>query len=260
VRKSNPTQVFGDEMKRLGVRIKYSCTFASIAALTLLVCQNVPAQIQATPPERSVVINFAVPVDNNSTNGLLRVVSAQMAQGVRKITILISSPGGDTVSAFAAYNILKNLPIDLTTINVGTVDSAALLIYCAASHRQSLDGPGIRFLIHGNSATNGIPLDANALEAQLQQLKNMNQMVVQVLSSVAPKHKSEIEKAVATQQILDPEQAKEWNLVQNITDQLIPPGASFVAVNTGTEPSKETKYEVVSPAISVVSPAISAER
>lgn len=215
---------------------------------------------QAPTPERSVVINFSVPIDNNSANGLLRVVSGQMQQGIKKITILISSPGGDTVSAFAAYNILRNLPVDITTINIGTVDSAALLIYCAGNHRESLDGPGIRFLIHGNSATIGIPLDANSMDAQLQQLKNMNQMVIQVLTAVAPKHKADIEKAVASQTILTPEQAKDWDLVQRITDQLIPPGASFVAVNTEAQPSKTTKFEVVTPPISIVSPEISAAR
>lgn len=225
-------------------------------ALTTVLCGSMAAQT----PERAVVINFAVPVDNNTTNGLLRVVSGQMQAGVKKITILISSAGGDTVSAFATYNILRNLPIDLTTVNVGTVDSAALLIYCAGKHRESLDGPGIRFLIHGNSASIGIPMDANNLDSQLQQLKSMNQMVIQVLTSVAPNHKSDIEKAVSSQTILSPEQAKDWQLVETITDQLIPPGASFVAVNTEAVPSKETKYEVVSPTISIVSPDISAAR
>jgi len=98
------------------------------------------------------------------------------------------------------------------------------------------------------------------MDSQLQQLKNMNQMVIQVLSAVAPTHKADIEKAVASQTILSPEQAKDWHLVETITDQLIPPGTSFIAVNTDVEPNKETKYEVVTPTISVVSPAFSAAR
>lgn len=207
-------------MKRLslGLAVAIACSFNSLG-------QN-PLQ-QGHP----VVINFAVPINNDTTNGLLRVISGQMQQGVKNITILISSPGGDTMSAFAAYNILKNLPIELTTVNVGTVDSAAMLIYCAGSHRYSLGGPGIRFLIHGNSVTSGLPMDAGNMDAQLQQLKNLNQMLVQVLSAAAPNKKGEIEKAVASQKILSAEEARDWGFVQQLKEQVIDPGSQFIAVN-----------------------------
>ena len=141
-----------------------------LASLVLIGCAAIVAQTPPAPPSE-VAISFSVPVDNNTTNALLRVISLQMQQGVKKVTLLISSPGGDTVSAFAAYNILKSLPIELTTVNVGTVDSAAMLIYCAGSHRYSLDGAGVRFLIHGNSGTYPTPMDAGNMDVQLQQLK-----------------------------------------------------------------------------------------
>jgi ATP-dependent protease ClpP protease subunit len=47
------------------------------------------------------------------------------------IVILISSPGGDTTAAFAAYNVLRNVKADITTFNIGHVDSAAMLLFCA---------------------------------------------------------------------------------------------------------------------------------
>ena len=83
-------------------------------------------------------------------------------------------------------------------------------------------------------------------------------MLVQVLTAVSPLHKVDIEKAVSSQTILTAEQAKDWNLVQTITDQIMPPGASFIAINSGTEPSKDTKFQVITPSISIISPEISA--
>lgn len=199
-----------------------------------------PQPSQGTPQPHPVVITFVVPIDSNSANMLIHLVDQQTQMGVKDITLVLASPGGDTAAAFAAYNILKTLPINLTTFNVGNIDSAAMLLYCAGAHRYSLPGPGVRFLIHGNSITfgTGVPMDAAAMDAQTAQLKSLNQMVIDAISAVATKKRSEVEQAVHSQAILTPEEAKNWGIVQEVRNTFMTPGATLLTVNTPNSPDQ----------------------
>jgi len=211
--------------------------------------------ITPQPPER-VVINFLAGIDTNSVNMLLSVVNGQVRQGVKKITIVISSPGGDTTAAFAAYNILRNSTAEITTFNAGNIDSAAVLIYCAGKYRYSFPEPA-RFLIHSNAMTLGVnvPLDYNFMNAQLQQLVSLNQMVTQVLEATAKDKNKEIEQAVRSQTILTPEQAKEWGIVQDIRNTFMEPGAVLISVDVPLrEEKKPFEYTTLRPSISAGEP------
>lgn len=208
------------------------------------------AYAQVGPQDR-VLINFLLPINSDTVNSLLRIVNDQAKKGITNITLLMSSPGGDTPAALAAYNVLRSLPIELTTFNIGNVDSAAVMVYCAGRNRFSLPGPGTRFLIHGNRLTFGVgvPLDALGVDSQLQQLKSLNQMVIQVLSSIAPSKRGDIENAVQLQRILTPEQAKEWGIVQEIRTGFMEPGATLIAVaaEPKTAPIDPWHYTSITP-------------
>lgn len=210
----------------------------SVALIALYSNAKGYCQSPAPPPSpHRVIINFVVPIDSNSINQLLRIVNAQILTGTTKITILISSPGGDSTAAFAGYNILRNMPAEITTFNVGNVDSAAMLLFCAGRHRFSLPGPGPRFLIHGNVANIGIPMTSQLMNDQLAQLNNLNEMVSQAIVSVAPSKRTEIDKAIRSQLILSPEQAMEWGIVQETRKDFMEPGAVLIAVDSSNQSS-----------------------
>jgi ATP-dependent protease ClpP protease subunit len=214
---------------------------------SVLIVLLVPA-LYAQSPAPVAIISFVGPIDSGSMAVLVRNVNEQIQHGTSKVTILVASPGGDTAAAFGAYNILRNLPVEITTFNIGNVDSAAMLLYCAGKHRYSL--PATRFLIHGNSF-NPLPntsWDAAMLDAQLQQVKSLNDIVLHVISQTATKKSSEIESAIHGQQILTPEQAKQWGIVEEIRDNFMIPGATMVSVNIPQ--SSEPKL----PAFSSVTP------
>lgn len=63
-----------------------------------------------------------------------------------EIIILLSSKGGSLDAGFDAYNFIRNLPIPITCINMGTVESAAVIVFLAAERRFALKDS--RFLLH----------------------------------------------------------------------------------------------------------------
>jgi ATP-dependent protease ClpP protease subunit len=161
---------------------------------------------------------------------LLQTVDAQFKIGVRQFVILISSPGGDVLSGFLAYNYLKGLPIELTTFNVGNVDSSASVIYCAGAKRYAV--PEARFLIHEISLTftaNGpgtINIDLPSLEAQLSLLKGQESAMARIIATTIGKKQADAESKIHSQASLSSDEAKQWGLVQEIRTQLFDPANS----------------------------------
>jgi ATP-dependent Clp protease, protease subunit len=208
---------------------------ACLVTLLLFVSAS-PLVAQQPSNPQTVIITFVGGIDTNSVTALLRVVSEQTNRGAKKVILLISSPGGDTSAAFTAYNILRHMPIELTTFNTGAVDSAGMLIYCAGRNRYSF--PGARFLIHGNSLQGtGAALPgaytAAFLETEVHQLNSLNQMIVQVVTEAANKKAApQIAAAVQSERILTPEEAKEWGIVQDVRQDYMEPGAVMVSGNS----------------------------
>jgi ATP-dependent Clp protease, protease subunit len=224
--------------------MRASLRSCSLLAVSLLLTGTYSAAQQSpalpTPPER-VIINYIAPVNTDTVNLLINIVNAQVRNGTRKITIVVSSSGGDPSAAFAAYNYLRNVQAEITTFNGGTVDSAAMFIFCAGKFRYSLPGP-TRFLMHAtalNPMTVSVPIEGRWVEAQLAQLKNMDHMATQIIAANSKKKESEIEAAIQAQTILSPEEAKSWGLVQDIRPTYMEPGAVIVGVNVPSE--KEQK-------------------
>lgn len=202
-----------------------------LVALSTPVFAQAP-QFQMPPlasPDTPVVIRFFSNVDQNSVTWLLQTVDGQIKQGRTHITILMSSPGGDVLSGFTAYNYLKGIRAEVTTINIGQVDSAATIIFCAGAHRYSV--PEARFLFHGVSVTTGGPtsLDSNTLSATLDQIKGQNQMIQEVVALTTGRPQSDVRNLTENQTIFTPEKAKEWHLIQDIKTTLIEPGATLAA-------------------------------
>lgn len=207
---------------------------------------------QAPAKTKKVAISFLMPITTESINQLVKLSNDQARNGVKDITILISSPGGDTASAFSGYHLLRGLPAEITTFNVGQVDSAAMILFCAGAHRYSMPGPGTRFLIHGNRTTfnPGNQFTSSDIDVQLSVVKNLNQMIAQVLDSVAPSKMIEIAAAIQSQRILTPEEAKTWGLVDEVKQHFMDSDVTLLAVE-GHQPQPAEALVITAGGVSI---------
>ena len=195
-------------------------------------CQQPPQQVAPNPFTAPLQISFFVPVDVNNVNQLIQMVNAQVNAGRKDFVILISSQGGEVLSGLAAYNYLHGLHVNITTYNLGQVDSAANLLFCAGQHRYAL--PNTRFLIHSSFTLlpPGTPLNTAYLDGQLQQVRNMNQMSAQVIESAIGKPSKEVEQAIEGQNIFDPQEALKLGLIQEVKANFSTPGAVIASIDS----------------------------
>lgn len=217
-----------------------------VVALTviLLTVRSLPQSQTAIAAKPPVVIFFIGFINDNTIQRLMGLVTTQIASGTNNLTIAISSGGGDTGAAFGAYNGLKalekqNSHIKISTVNMGSVASAAVVLFCAGNERYSL--PNANFLIHGNGidAPPGMRLEATTLKNTLDFVNSMNDQTIRIIASTTKKNKAEIETAVGGQVVLTAQQAKDWNLIQDIKSEIAPSDATILTVSV-QEP-QETK-------------------
>ena len=115
-------------------------------------CSSFPLVIESKKKEMIELdtthyFHFYGPVTPASFQGLRNILLEAITQrGCQTAVLCISSEGGDLNSGFTAYNFLRALKVDLTAINMGTVESIAVPIFLAADRRLVLNNS--RFLLH----------------------------------------------------------------------------------------------------------------
>ena len=171
----------------------------------------------ATKP---VVIKFFAPIIDVTINALMSAIDDKMKQGVNQFIILISSPGGSVMHGLSAYNYLKGLPVTIVTHNFGSVDSIGVVVFCGGGTRLSV--PQARFLLHGVSAGfQNERLEEKQLEERLKGLKIDMENIAKVIAANTGRTVAEVTNAMLERTTLNPEEAKEWGLVDKIETGLI---------------------------------------
>lgn len=97
------------------------------------------------------------------------LINATANPDVSGIEILMSSEGGDLNSGFTMYNYLRSFPLKTSIVNMGTIESIALLPFLGADERRAV--PDSRFLIHNFTWTfPNTPTDINRVAERSQSL------------------------------------------------------------------------------------------
>lgn len=174
-------------------------------------------------------VAFEMKVDWSTVIDLQTAVSDLLAKGVKEVHVLISSTGGDVGAAVAGYNVLRALPVDLSTYNLGDVDSAASILFMAGARRRC--APSSRFLFHEVRA--GIR-EADLTRADLQDRVASVQSDIDRIKGIYMEN-TRIDAATAEtfmsqQNWVDPATALRYGVVQSIEPLHVPRAASFTVL------------------------------
>lgn len=104
-------------------------------------------------------VSFSAEVNPNTSETLIATMSNIVNQGIKTVHLLISTPGGSVMNGLNVYNVLRGMPIQLTTHNVGNVDSIGNAIFLAGEKRYAC--PHSTFMFHGVSFQSPGPVSAN---------------------------------------------------------------------------------------------------
>ena len=92
-------------------------------------------------------ISFSAEINANTTESLIALLAQQINEGTTDVYLMVSTPGGSIMNGLNLYNVLKALPINLTTHNVGNIDSIGNALFLAGQQRYAC--PHSTFMFHG---------------------------------------------------------------------------------------------------------------
>ena len=168
-------------------------------------------------------------INQQSINTLIGSIESRL-QNFEKIRILLSSPGGEVFWGISAYNFLKGIGKETETFNFGSVDSIASVIYCAGRKRFCV--PNARFLIHGVNfmGSGNFSFEEKHLKERLKSLEVDRENIAKIIAANCVKEQHEIEKAMLEGTTFNPEQAKDFGLVHEIDENLLPRSYELVGI------------------------------
>jgi len=191
---------------------------------------------------KEIYIRFMAPVIPVTIDKLMKIVDKKLHEKYERLNLLLSSPGGSVFHGLSVYNFLKGAPIEVHTYNFGSVDSIGIVMYCAGSKRFCV--PHARFLIHGVKMNfqGQARFDEFQIHEHLKSLQIDQKNIARVIADNTGKGSDVIEKDMHDRKTLNPNEAKDYGLVNEIKSKLFPAGAEFVSIG---EPIQQMPIQVM---------------
>jgi ATP-dependent Clp protease, protease subunit len=162
------------------------------------------------------IVFLGQPIDDDVANLVIAQLLFLTAENPEKdISIYINSPGGSITAGLAILDTMRVVQPDIVTYCIGQAASmAAVLLACGAKgKRYSL--PHSRILIHQPSMS-GLAGQATDIEIYAREILRMRGTLNKIIAEAAGQPLERIERDVDRDYILDPAQALEYGLIDQI--------------------------------------------
>jgi ATP-dependent protease ClpP protease subunit len=189
---------------------------------------QVQAAPQAQPAALPVFISFVAEINAQTVEALLSVVAQQVNRGIRDIHLLLSTPGGHIREGIAAYNILRGLPISLTTHNTGSVNSIGNVIYLAGETRLAC--PIANFMFHGAALnfSGQVRMERKDILEKSRNLDNDEGLIRDVVVERTSIDAEKANRLFLEAQFIRSNEACEQGIVHRIENVAVPPGSQVL--------------------------------
>ena len=181
-------------------------------------------------PGQTVYVSFSAEVNPHTTESLIAAMAQVVGQGATDIHLLMSTPGGSVMNGLNLYNVLRALPVKLTTHNVGNVNSIGNAVFLAGDERYAC--PHSTFMFHGVGfdAQPGLRLEEKLLRERLDSLLADQKLIAGVIEERTILTATQTKALFRAAQTKDAAYAVGAGIIDEIRDVQIPPGAPIVSL------------------------------
>jgi ATP-dependent protease ClpP protease subunit len=185
---------------------------------------------QPPPPPKDYYLGFNYAVDRQSAANLVALVQQAVALRATSVTICITSNGGAPDQALYVYEILCALNVPVNTHAIGTVQSAAMIIFMAGERRTA--SPGTNFLFHDTvfNPAAGAPLRYDDLLGHASAIDHNDKWAHQLIANELNRPIEEVAEWFFGQNTRDTDFALANGIIDNVQPLLVPPPAEFCQV------------------------------
>ncbi|MEG9225217.1 ATP-dependent Clp protease proteolytic subunit [Aeromicrobium sp. Sec7.5] len=166
------------------------------------------------------IIFLGTPISDDVANAVIaQLLSLQVMEPDRDISIYINSPGGSFTAMTAIYDTIRYLKPDVQTFCLGQAASAAAVLLAAGAPGKRFALPNARILIH-QPYTEGTGGQISDLEIQANEILRMRELMEQMIADATGKDRADVSRDVDRDKILTAQQALEYGLIDQVLDTL----------------------------------------
>lgn len=160
----------------------------------------------------------------------LRNALAEASNAGNDVCLIISSGGGNVVEGLGISAFMRTLPIEITTHNIGQIDSIASVIFAAGSKRVATAQAS--FLFHGVALHfEKVDLQENQLRDQYDQVKRLRDSIAAAFACYTGLSVTDVQNLMINgNTVLSAQEALAKTIIHEIRDAKIPPGFDVVAI------------------------------
>jgi ATP-dependent Clp protease protease subunit len=178
----------------------------------------------------AVYVSFSAEINAHTTESLIAAVSNCVNQGVQNVHLMLSTPGGSVMNGMNLYNVLRALPITLTTHNVGNVDSIGNAVFLAGEKRYACAHSTFMFHGVGFNAPSGARFEEKGLRERLDSLLADQKRIASIIQDRSLLTPKQVEPLFLEAQTKDAAFAVSAGIVHEIKDVQIPAGSPVISL------------------------------
>lgn len=226
-------------MKNTRLRsVVLSCAAAfSFASVPALAQDNAP-EAPATPAAKPADDKYAPPklasdpqyefltkrivrlsggVDRDSAERVIKqLTTLEDLEPGKDITLIINSPGGGVTQGLSIINRMQSMRSKVNTVCQGEAQSMGAVILAAGTGMRTAYGDCL-IMIH--QVSNGMSGKLDDLQNRLRQTEQLNQRLLEILSTSTGVSQSDLRRAMSTDFNLTPDEAKSMGLIDSVIPQ-----------------------------------------
>lgn len=187
-----------------------------------------PGMVMQVPD--TYYVSFSAEINPNTTESLISVMANLVNQRVKTIHLLISTPGGSVMNGLNVYNILRGLPVELITHNVGNVDSIGNAIFLAGAKRYATSQSTFMFHGVGFDIPNRVRLEEKHVKEQLQSILSDQKRIGAIITERTKISEEDASALFREAQTKDAAYAISSGIIHEIRDVQIPVGGPVVSL------------------------------
>ncbi|MFH1661583.1 MAG: ATP-dependent Clp endopeptidase proteolytic subunit ClpP [Candidatus Falkowbacteria bacterium] len=161
------------------------------------------------------IIFLGEPVNNHTANIVIAQLLFLDAEDKEKdIKFYINSPGGSVTAGMAIYDTMNYIKCDVSTICVGMAASMGATLLASGAKGKRFALPNSEIMIH--QVMGGFEGQATDIKIRSEHILKIKDKLNKILASHTGQKISTIEKDTDRDRFMDPEEAKNYGLIDKI--------------------------------------------
>jgi ATP-dependent Clp protease protease subunit len=165
------------------------------------------------------IVFIGTGIDDNVANVVIaQLLFLQKENKHQDINLYINSPGGIVTAGLAIYDTMQFVQCDVATYCVGQAASMGAVLLAAGAKGKRFALPHSRIMIH--QPWGGARGTAAEIEIHAEEILKTKRTLTEIISRHTGRSMENVERDTDRDKFMDPHQAKEYGLVDEVVDTL----------------------------------------